>query len=210
VPLVTATTRPELTPPAAIGQDGTSVLLGNQPLDTGTRHGARFAAGYWCDTRQTLGVEASYFAIVSRTVTQSVASNGLSDAPILAVPFFDADAEAESSFVIASPGTLAGAAAVSLTSRLQGVEANGCVRCCANSDFYLDFLAGFRFVDLRERLSFATASLDIESPAPGNNSGLVLNTLDQFNTHNEFYGFQIGLRSEYRIGDFFVGATGKL
>jgi hypothetical protein len=210
VPLVTTTSQPDLTPTAAIGQDGTSVLLGTQALDTGARHGARFTAGSWLDVHRTLGVEASYFVIASRTVTQSVVSNGQANATILAVPFFDADAGAESSFVIAAPSTLSGAAVLSLTSRLQGAEANGCVRCCSLIDCSLDVLAGFRFIDLRERLSFATASLDIEPPVPGNNSGLVLNSLDQFNTHNEFYGFQLGLRGEYRLGSFILAATGKL
>jgi hypothetical protein len=209
VPLVTTTSRADLTPTAAIGQDGTSVLLGNQGLDTGTRQGARFTAGAWLDANQVLGVQASYFVIASRTVTQSVASSGQANSAILAVPFFDADGGAESSFVLASPSILAGSATLSLTSRIQGAEVNGSVQCCKYSDFYFDVLAGFRFVALRERLSFATASLDIE-PAAAANSGLILNSLDQFNTHNEFYGCQLGFCMEYRMGAFSLAATGKL
>ena len=44
------------------------------------------------------------------------------------MPFFDEDAGAENSFVIASPGGFAGAASVSLTSRLQGAELQGVVQ----------------------------------------------------------------------------------
>src|SRR5215831_8740848 len=54
VPLVTTTANPDLTPTAAFNQLGTSVLLGNQSIDTGTRHGARFTAGAWLDNRHTI------------------------------------------------------------------------------------------------------------------------------------------------------------
>jgi hypothetical protein len=210
VPLVTTTSRPDLTPTAALGQDGTSILLGNQNLDTSTRHGGRITAGLWCDDRREIGVEASYFFLASHTVTQSVSSSGEANAPILAVPFFADDLGMETTFVLASPSTLAGAATLSLTSRLQGAELNGAVRVCRGGAFGLDVLAGFRFVELRENLSFATTSLGIESPGAGSNNGLILNTLDQFNTHNRFYGGQLGVRAEYRMGDLFVGARAKL
>jgi hypothetical protein len=61
VPLVTTTTDLTRMPPATIGANGTSVVLGNQDLDTSARSGARFTAGWWCDARGELGLEANYF-----------------------------------------------------------------------------------------------------------------------------------------------------
>jgi hypothetical protein len=211
VPLVTTTTDPTQIPPATIGANGTSVVLGNQDLDTSTRSGARFTVGWWCDARGELGLEANYFFLATRTVTRSVASNGGPNDPLLAVPFFADDIGTESSFTIASPGTLAGGAAIRLTSRLQGAEFNGMVNTCDYSDFQFDVLAGFRFVELRENLSFATVSLGTQDPsAPGSNNGMILNTLDEFDTQNFFYGFQLAARAEYHTGNLFVNALAKL
>jgi hypothetical protein len=211
VPLVTTTTDTTQMPTATIGANGTSVVLGNQDLDTSARHGARFTAGAWCDERGELGVEASYFFLASQTVTRSVASNGGPNDPLLAVPFFADDLGMESSFTLAAPSTLAGGATLKLTSRLQGAELNGMVKTCTGPGFQFDVLAGFRFLDLRENLSFATSSLGVMDPnAPVTNNGMILNTLDQFDTHNLFYGFQIAARAEYHRGDLFISALAKL
>jgi hypothetical protein len=208
VPLVTTTANPDLTPTAAFNQLGTSVLLGNQGIDTGTRHGARITAGAWLDNRHTIGLEGNYFFVASHTVTQNVNSPGT---PILAIPFFDADAQAESSFVQASPSSMAGGAVLSLSSRLQGAEINALFKTCSIESFRFQVLGGFRYLELTENLNFATSSVGIQDPAvDGSNNGLALNTLDQFNTRNTFYGFQLGARAEYRLGDFSLSATGKL
>jgi hypothetical protein len=198
-------------PPATIGAEGTSVVLGNQDLDTGARSGARFTVGWWCDARGELGLEANYFFLASSTVIRNVASNGGPNDPLLAVPFFADDLGTETSITIASPSTLAGAAAVRLTSRLQGAELNGMVKTCDYSNFQFDVLAGFRFLDLRENLSFATASTGVMDPnALPTNNGMILNTLDQFDTQNFFYGFQLAARAEYLTGNLFVNAVAKL
>jgi hypothetical protein len=211
VPLVTTTTDTTQMPLATIGANGTSVVLGNQDLDTSARSGARFTAGWWCDARGELGLEASYYFLAPRTVTRSVASNGGPNDPLLAVPFFADDFGTETSFIIAAPSTLAGAAAVRFTSRLQSAELNGMVKTCDYSGFQFDVLAGFRFVDLHESLSFATASLGVMDPtALPTNNGMILNTLDQFDTQNYFYGFQLATRAEYRTGNLFVNAIAKL
>jgi hypothetical protein len=210
VPLVTTTSRPDLQPLAAIGQDGTGVLLGDQDIDTGTRHGGRFTVGGWIDDHRLIGVEANYFFVAGHSVTQSIASTGGPDAPILAVPFFDADAGAESSFVLAAPGTAAGSATLSLFSQLQGAEVNGLVSLFSGGDLRFQVLGGFRFLDLHENLGFTTTSLGIQEPGPGSNNGLILDTSDQFDCRNRFYGFQVGARADYRLRDFFLDATVKV
>jgi hypothetical protein len=207
---VTTTSQPDLLPTAAFGQPGTSVLLGNQALDTGLRQGARFTGGLWLDDHAMIGLEGGYFFLASRRVTQAVNSNGQPDAPILAIPFFDADALVESTFPLASPAAVAGGAVLSLTSHLQGAEMNGAVRVTRDGAWDVKVLAGFRFVELRESLGFTTTSMGIEEPDQGGNNGLILNTHDQFNTRNQFYGCQVGVQTEYRLGNLFVNASGKV
>jgi hypothetical protein len=209
-PLVTTTSQPDLVPIAAFGQTGTSVLLGNEDLDTGARHGARFTGGLWIDDHETIGVEGSYFFIASHSVTQSVTSDGQPNAPILALPFFDADALTESSFLLASPSVTSGGATLSLTSRLQGAEMNGLVRTTPDGDWDFKVLLGFRFVELHEGLSFTTASTGIQEPGDTSNMGLILNTVDRFDTQNRFYGWQLGAQTEYRLGNLFLNASAKL
>jgi hypothetical protein len=210
VPLVTTTSDLTSQPPAALFQPGTSSVLGGQDVSSGAHSGIRLGGGGWIDDRRTIGVEANYFYLANRTVSRGVASTGDPGTPVLATPFFDADAIAESSFVLAFPGTSAGAASLTLTDRLQGAEANGVVAVVSRPGARLEILAGFRYLDLREDLTFATSSTGIQAPGDGSNNGLVLNTLDQFGTQNRFYGFQIGASGEYSFGNLTVGGSLKV
>jgi hypothetical protein len=83
---------------------------------------------------------------------------------ILAVPFLNADTNSESTFLRAIPNFVSGAASLSRTSRLQGAELNGLMNLSQRGALRLDLLGGFRFLDLRERLSFATTALGIGPP----------------------------------------------
>lgn len=210
VPLITTTSTPDLLPTAAFNQPGTDVLLGNQTLDTGARHGTRFTGGMWLDSHDQIGLEGSYFIVASHTITRMVNAGGQTDAVILAIPFFDADAGAENTFPLASPSVMTGAASLSLTSRLQGAEMNGVVRVTRHGDWDIKVLAGFRFLELCEILGFTTASTGIQDPGDQSNNGLILNTFDQFKTRNQFYGWQIGAQAEYRLGNLFANATAKV
>ncbi len=206
VPLLTTTSNPNSMPVAGLNDPNTSVLLGNQSLGTGVHVGGRITAGMWIDDRHEIAVEGSYFVLASKTTVRSVASNGQPGSPILAVPFFDEDAGAESSFVIAFPGNFAGAAALSLTSRLQGADILGAVLAYENNNFHFQVLAGGRFLQLTENLNYATTSTGLSDP----NTDLVLNTVDQFNMRNTFYGFQVGARADYQFGKFDIRAYAKL
>jgi hypothetical protein len=206
VPLLTTTSNPNSMPVAAFNDPETSILLGNQNFGTGLHEGARFTAGVWIDNHHQIAVEGNYFFMASKTTVRSVASDGTPGSPILAVPFFDEDAGAESSFVEASPGNFAGSAVLSLTSRLQGAEILGAVQTYNSNDLHFEVLAGLRFLELTENLAYATASTGLSDP----NTDLIVNTLDQFNMQNIFYGFQVGARADYRLGNFDISASAKL
>jgi hypothetical protein len=206
VPLLTTTSNPTATPVAAFNDPNTTVLLGNQDLGGGIHQGGRFTAGFRLDDRQLIAVEGSYFFLARKTTVRTAASAGQADSPVLAVPFFDEDAGAESTFVLASPGAFAGAAALSLSSRLQGAEIQGVVQACNCDSLCVEVLTGGRFLDLTEKLNFSTTSVGLSDP----NTGLILNTVDQFGTRNLFYGWQVGARAGYRWGSFDVGASAKL
>ena len=206
VPLLTTTSNPNAMPLAAINDPNATVLLGNQNLSTGDHWGARFTAGFWIDDRHQIALEGGYFFLANKTTVRTVTSDGQPGAPILAVPFFDADAVAESTFVLATPGNSAGSAMLSLTNRLEGAEIQGVVQAFDGNHLHVDILAGFRYLDLTENLTYATASTTLAGP----NTDLILNTVDQFGMQNQFYGWQVGARANYQIGRWAVCASAKL
>jgi Putative beta barrel porin-7 (BBP7) len=206
VPLLTTTSNPGSMPVAAFNDSNTSVLLGNESLGGGVHQGARFTLGYWIDDGRQIGLEGGYFFLADKTTVRSAASSGQPGAPVLAVPFFDEDASAENTFVVASPGGFAGAAVLSLTSRLQSAELQGVVQAFDATNLHVEVLFGGRFAELTENLSFATSSTGISDP----NTDLILNTVDQFNVRNDFYGWQVGTRAQARWGNFEFRASAKL
>jgi hypothetical protein len=206
VPLLTTTSDPTAMPLAAFAEPGTTVVLGNHDIGSSGHWGGRFTIGGWIDDRRQIAVEGSYFFLGNHTTVHAVSSNGQPGSPILAVPFIDADAMTESSFVLAQPGSFAGGAALSLTSRLRGADALCVVAACEGSRWHVQVLAGFRYLDLTENLTYATASTGLSGP----NTDLALNTVDQFKLRNQFFGFQFGARADYRIGRLTLCATASL
>ena len=66
----------------------------------------------------------------------------------------------------------------------------------------LDALVGFRYLQFRENLAFASAFTAVPG---GGLDGTSLTTVDVFEAHNDFYGGQAGLRGEVQLGcGFFV------
>jgi hypothetical protein len=79
-------------------------------------------------------------------------------------------------------------------------------------DYWFDLLAGFRFLQLDEGLgitenSQVNAALPAGSPLFG---GSTIDITDQFNTHNYFYGGQVGAQAEFCCGRAFVDVVGKV
>lgn len=226
VPLVTSVPA-NLVPPSGVTPSGATVgslldtnatvVLGGRDIDTGVRSGGRFTVGCWLDDAQQLGLEANYFFIAPKTVTQTVTSPGLSSSPLLSIPYFDVTGDAtpsglpgedarpiasppifELNFPAAIPGQTAAVFTQRLESRLQGAEANALLGLSPASDgdgLHLAAIGGFRYLNLRESLTFSSAL----NAGPLGFPDVIYDTLDQFTTTNDFYGAQLGVRGEYRV-----------
>ena len=191
--------------PGAIGQPGTSILIGNQNVNLPAQGGGRFTFGFTFDAEQTWGAEASYMFLSNVSVSQSVSSNGSAGSPLLAFPFNDPTVPGESASLISSPGNYAGFATVTTQSLLQGVDLNILHNQYNSNGIRVDFLGGFRNVDLREDVNFQTQSPNVGDPFS------FYNTFDEFKTNNTFYGGQVGARASYDVSHlFFMNATTKL
>jgi len=204
VPVVTQG-NPADTTPGAIGQPGTSVLLGNQNLALPSQGGGRFTFGFSFDPDQTWGFEISYFSLATASLTQGVTSNGGLGSGLLAFPFFNPNTASEDASPIALPGAFAGTAVLSMTSFLQADDLNFLHNVVSSNGIRLDLLGGFRNVNLQDGLHFATSSPNVPPNAPA-----FFNTFDSFTTNNNFYGGQVGARASYDAARLFMNATGKL
>jgi Putative beta barrel porin-7 (BBP7) len=205
--------------PGALGGLGTAGLFGGDGLDRDPFSGGRFTAGYWFNCAQTKGIEASYFFLGSRSNDFGATSSGAPGSSVLARPFFDVSSGLQNSELIAFPGLASGTVGVHSTTRLQGAEANMiCNLCCSCGDcgdcgaparsYRVDLISGFRYLDLREGLGVVEDTQILPgSPliAPAD-----IRAFDQFDTRNQFYGGQVGVRAEARQNRFFANVTGKL
>lgn len=193
---------PPLVSTGIVGQPGTTVLLGGKDLNTHEHPGLRVTAGYW--VRETWGLEASTFYLPSRSTSRSVSSSGETGSQDLVIPFFDVTLPGESVTGLSSAGQFSGQATEELSTRLLGAELNGGLNLSSSASWRLDLLGGFRYVNLRETFSFTTNSPNVP-PRPAD----VFQTKDQFDTTNNFYGGQVGVRTRYGRGPWALNGTFK-
>lgn len=188
-------------PPASlgvIGNTGTSVLFGGS-IHHEELSGGRFTGGLWLDANECFGLEGSYFFIGPRSVVFNAASNGN---PVLARPFFDiSPPPAESAEQVANPALpgvlpLTGRVNVNLSTQFQGAELNGICNGCRSCWGRWDWIAGFRYLRLRDSLNINEDLLVPPSSPLAAGQRIQLN--DHFDTRNQFYGGQVGFRTESR------------
>ena len=191
-----------------VGSPGTETLIGGHDVDFGGQHGVRLTTGFWLTSDRAWGLEASGFYLPTQTARDGVRSpdgNGVD----LRVPFFNPITGRESSSPLSASnptdGFFSGTATEKNTARLWGVDGHVVYGLASPGPFRLELLGGFRYLSLNEGLTFRTSTPD-NPPGPVT----VFETRDGFDTHNEFYGGQLGLRGRYDAGRFTAHATLKV
>jgi hypothetical protein len=222
------------------------VLAGNKDIPYGTLSGFRVTGGFYADCDRRYGFEATGWVIAEKSVTTDIQSSP-TGIPTLARPFIDStNVRAATSQVIANPNFGSGRVVVDNTTQVYSVEANGLVNlyrsgpdCGKKCAWSLDFLAGYRYLELQEALSvesnttlnlpatttpvFAIGPFGIltqvgTTVTPGSlpvagitaRPPALITVRDDFRVTNRFNGGQVGLRAEARHGMFTFAATGKL
>ena len=186
-----------------IGQPGTQVLLGNEPLSTGTPRGARLGISYAIDAQ--LGIEASAFGLQSRRAGAGVASSGAIGSIDLILPYIDAITGEEAGSELSQAQIYRGSAHHELRDRLRGAQVDLRWTFAADGPWRLDLLGGLRHLDLRESWTLATESPYLPAFEPD-----VWQTLDRFDSRNRYYGVQGGLRAQVAAGRWFAEATAEV
>lgn len=210
---------------AELDEPGTVVVFGGRRLDQGTFPGGRVTAGLWLNKGKTVGAEVSYFFLEKKTFRLEVSSSGLPGSQAIARPYIFVDLSRsdridtfETADTIAAPGffqptdpptVFSGTGIGTFSSRLQGAEASmlyrlGMLRCCR-----LTLLTGFRYLDLNEALT-VTGNIERRTVNFGAPSVFLFSLTDQFNTRNQFYGGQAGLRSTLSKGRLGLELSGTI
>jgi hypothetical protein len=204
-----------------VGEAGTVVLFGDQYINDKTQSGGRIEAGMWLNACATLGFEGEYFDMNDESTQYQVWSDGN---PIISRPFYDVGrtTPVENVELVAFPRgsaqSLDGSINISAVTRFHGAGAHFLLTTCRQEScwtddcscttyhdrFRADFIAGYRYLDLEDRLGI-TENLTTTSPTPidANNptgpqgvSAFLIN--DQFNTQNTFNGADLGMKFAFQ------------
>lgn len=207
-PLVT--TSPDNTPRAnagVLGVPGTDILLGDERVDQRSRSGGRITIGHWLDNG-CRAIEAHYFAVgdADNAIHYSAESSGL---PILARPYLNVTSGQEASELVAFPSVLAGRIDVDTSSELHSTGVLYRRQLDQSCGRRIDFLAGYRYLRLREGLQIAESltSTDTGGAVP---LGTQIALSDAFVTENDFHGGEVGISAKWYRGVWTAEALGKL
>jgi hypothetical protein len=202
-----------------LGAPGTTVDFGGGAIEHPVHHGGRFTVGAWLNDCQTKGIEADYFFLGRNTENFTTGSTGALGTPVIARPFFDVLSGTPSAEIVAFPGVATGNIDVAHRQSLQGAEVNAICNlcCCGECDDCggyhgrrIDLLAGFRWLELHEDVTIRE-NVTIINPDLVDIFGFTnANVVDRFETRNNFYGGQIGVRGEWWRGRLFVNARGTV
>ncbi len=204
-----------------LGAPGTTVLFGDATVGDDMRSGFRTTMGVWLDCCHKWSVEFEYLSLGERSNEFNMFSTGF---PILARPFFNVETNAQASELVAFPGTLQGTVTADARTYFQGAgvtfsrnicgcnscdccESCGCGEgetcggdCCCPPMLHCcrtDLLIGFRYYNLSD---FVGVTEDLSVTAPGPTQGTVVTVSDNFRARNDFYGSEIGLRTQIYRG----------
>lgn len=214
------TTSPAGTPlsqAGVLGQPGTTVLVGDEGLNPGLHAGGRISFGTWLGNSDQSGLEVSYMIMGQNRQSFGPPPSGVANG-ILARPFFDTQANAESSQVILYPnvwgsGTVLGSSVpysfnVTSTESFQGAEALWRRAIVNGGDGRIDMLVGYRYARLSDGLLIGDTTVSSGSAAIA--PGTEFQYADSFHTQNNFNGGDLGFDTQWRRGRWKLDALLKM
>jgi hypothetical protein len=208
-----------------LGQPSTTVLFGNQNVNTGIRWGGRAIGGVWLDNYQTLAIEGGYYGLTTQTTSYEADSEFTSNpnATILARPYFDTNpaVNAQAAQLVAFPNYAIPIVLPPPTINLDGTidiqeqsfiqSALGGIRYAIgpyNAPGRVFLLAGYRFWELQESLAIVTTRQTVLAPFPPD-AGYIIQS-DSFSATNVFNGGELGLGVELKRNRWSLGAESRL
>ena len=201
-----------------LGEPGTMSLFGPGNFIGSTRSGFRIRGGAWLNECRSCGIDGSFFFLGSRSDSVTLSPDVF---PLITRPVFVPNVNPATGAVIgengefvALPGALRGTLSIQGDSQLLGADVNLRKALCGPCDTRAEVFAGYRYLNLRERLTI-TENITVIGPGDGrvvipDPIGTRVTVRDQFQTRNEFNGGQIGGMYERRWGSWDVNARGSV
>jgi hypothetical protein len=213
VPLITTGPASQGQNAGGLGVPGTVSL--NGPLNYGAEGGVRLFAGGWFDLAHTWGLEGSLFILGQQSAgfganDRSGTGNFVINEPVAGAPF---------STLVSAPGIDTGNVGVNSNTQFWGLDINAMYNLVRSNNWSVTLLGGFRYLQLDEWLNItANSSLFTNTTFTDNMGNILANAppgstvtvVDQFGTHNEFYGGQIGAKFQYMWNRWSFNGTGTL
>jgi hypothetical protein len=195
--------------PPVYGRPGTTLLIGGRAIDNQDIAGGRFVTGWSLSPQDYFGIEAAYFFLGTRTLSESVTDITNPRFRSVGLPFVNALTGEEDVLALARPGLSSTLVTVSTTTRVQGAEVNGVGHLFGSKHLALRGIVGYRFLQVHEGLRVEERWLEHPTPESGGlkTFGMIA---DQFDAHNRFHGGQLGLSADLRRGVFFTELVGKV
>lgn len=188
-----------------LGAPGTAIVFGNNEIDYDAFSGGRFTLGFCLPNHPGCSFESTFFFLGGRSNNFAAGSNG---SPILARPINNVRTGEEEAQLVAFPDVVVGGVIVHSETRLWGIEGNFRKQLCCGCNGQVDLLVGFRYLELSEELDIAEDLTTLA--AEGGGVGTRIQVRDSFHTRNNFYGGQLGLEGERRLGRWVLGGTAKV
>lgn len=197
-PLVT--TSPAGTPQnqaTILGMPNTQVLFGGDEINDDWTDGFRARSGFWLTPQGAFGVEAEYFQLFGHGDSFAASGNG---APIIGRPFFDTTNDRETAQLVSYPGLVNGSVAVGSETELRSALLNARASLCptfvgvcppTEESDRVDWIVGYRFLELEDQLRFNESLTSQVVGAPG-----TITLAEQIRTQNRFNGLQLGVTYE--------------
>ena len=211
--------------PAALTDPTTTVLFPTGKVDYHAFEGGRWAVGTWFDPCESCGAEVTGLLLVRRSTTFSAQSDA-GGAPVLGIPFIDAATGQETVNFAAFPGRFAGGVVLTSSAMVWGMEETFYGDLGETTlrfdgwpfplgDLRTHLLGGFRYLSLEEKFDLAQPSRELAGGVADFNGAAIqtgdLEVIrDDFHARSQFFGAQVGLRSEFDRGPFYAEFTGKV
>ncbi|HKI32815.1 MAG TPA: BBP7 family outer membrane beta-barrel protein [Gemmataceae bacterium] len=206
-------------------------------IDLGEQFGGRFTAGVWFDTEECVGLESTFFFINDRSTWFDSSTDHLVNQGVINLPgssIFTVLAPAGTTSATGTVSTVQSVTAfvvrqanTDLSGRsstgIWGGEAN--LRCTSPSLGAVSGLVGFRYLNFHEDLDVHNAVQLFQPAGFVDSSGIVggpsgsaftnfptafsFSTNDAIQTHNLFYGPQVGIDLDMYIGRLLLDLRAK-
>jgi len=190
--------------PGAFGQPGTQVIQGGSKFEFSAMSGGRATIGYWLSDDDSLAFEATGFLLEQGRASVTFNSNSGSGSPATYIPYRTPSEQAQA-LPFSVPGQVEGSSEAVGRTWLWGTEANlvaGITVERTKMNVRGDFLLGFRYLNLRDKVDVANRLWLLNDPSQFAYGAA------NFTTHTQFWGGQIGSRFTFERGNwaFMVGS----